>query len=129
MTNTRVETTKTQSGASTESRNFSLQSLPPQVKLRQNNNLLTYILILTAHFLASRHVLHHFKTFQSSLQKPSPNTRQILTMPFCPDIPFFFVNVQLEDHGFILCSVNFITSASEMCTKHIEIKLFNNLKC
>lgn len=66
--------------------------------------------------------LSHSKSSRILCRNPRP-------LPLlAPCIPFFVLK-KLEDHSPNLTSVNFITSASEMCTKYIEIKLFNNLKC
>jgi len=140
MTYTRVETTKTQSGAFTISRNFSLRPLHSKVKLSkyqiQNIPHIHSFLHATPSRISATSISHNQLCFHHSFQispntslKASPDTRQIHShASFAPDIPFFF-NVQLEDHSLNLSSVNVITSASEMCTKYIEIKLFNNLKC
>lgn len=142
MTYTRVETTKTQSGAFTISRNFSLHPLHSKVKLSkrqiQKHSPHTFFypnstlpLISTSPNYHNPFVFHHsFQIFQNASQKTSPDTKKDKSSPcpFCSLHSLFFV-FKLEDHSFNLRPVNFITSASEMCTKYIEIKLFNNLKC
>lgn len=110
----------------TMSRDFSLHPLHSKVKL---SNIPKHFLHT---FFSAHQILSRSTICCNRLLSLIPNLSEyleILSMPLLPQTFPFFPNVPLGDHSFNLRSVNFINSASEMGTKYIEIKLFNNLKC